>query len=587
MKSIYDFCSASEDLIRAFWLGALCRQALYEVATDKEGETYGKIDRTQIIGRWDILLRKLRVCLLVSLRLFGSPLGACPISVKNVDNFSVYEWLARDELTMSHKQPEIASLEIACQISSRAFDPSKPEGDAKSRWKTVQRSCLTAALGESERAEYLVDFDDDERLGALHLYLRLHNKPELLAPHRALLLASKWGHKPKNMDILEDAIITIQAIELDKQKSLVYAVILEVWQSLVRPIYRAMLLGFADVQEISSEVITPLLNDAGWVNTFSKLASKILELLGEINFDEGEHANQWSSQIVEDYTTWPPVKDCFILKRLVGRNKALDRSALETHQTLIYALRISNDVQKFTECIPSFYHLFMPGALFEKVLYTEEIEEKQHEFMQDSIVAFAKVYNGPNMDTLNMGDIGTLADLWDFDMINVNTLFLLSMYEFGKDAAVDELLTKSSSQISVEHFVDEGLDIMCRRLNNLLNVNPSDEIRSIMGTLDADICEWVKEKAEDSEPLLNAKFDVKVGSTHLFGLRLLSLAATANVQKAERIQIHSLIVLSGTIVKVLESTPREIETSVEAARPQASTPDSISEDETVSGVDMI
>jgi len=584
MKSLYNFCRASEDLIRAFWLGALCRQALYEVATDKEGETYGKIDRTQIIGRWDILLRQLRVCLLVSLRLFGSPLGACPISVKNVDNFSVYEWLARDELTMSHKQPEIASLEIACQISSRAFDPSKPEGDAKSRWKTVQRSCLTAALGESERAEYLVDFDDDERLGALHLYLRLHNKPELLAPHRALLLASKWGHNPENMDTLEDAIITIQAIELDKQKSLVYAVILEVWQSLVRPIYRAMLLGFADVQEISSEVITPLLNDAGWVNTFSKLASKILELLGEINFDEGEHVNQWSSEIVEDHTTWPPVKDCFILKRLVERNKSLDRSALETHQTLIYALRISNDVQKFTECIPSFYHLFMPGALFEKVLYTEEIEEKQHEFMQDSIVAFAKIYNGPNMDTLNMGDIGTLADLWDFDMINVNTLFLLSMYEFGKDAAVDELLTKSSSQISVEHFVDEGLDIMCRRLNNLLNVNPSDEIRSIMGTLDADICEWVKEKAEDSEPLLNAKFDVKVGSTHLFGLRLLSLAATADVQKAERIQIHSLIVLSGTIVKVLESTPREIETSVEAARPQASNTDSISEEEKISGV---
>ncbi|OEU15371.1 hypothetical protein FRACYDRAFT_240057 [Fragilariopsis cylindrus CCMP1102] len=573
MDSLYNFCRASEDLIRAFWLGALCRQAIYEVATDKEGETYGKIDSTQIIDRWDVLLRQLRVCLLVSLRLFGNPLGACPMSVKNVDkngNFSVYEWLARDELTMSHKQPEIASLEIACQISSRAFDPSKPEGDGKTRWKTVQRSCLTAALGESERAEYLVDFDDDERLGALHLYLRLHNKPELLAPHRALLLVSKWGRKPKRIDILEDAIIAMQAIDLDKQKSVAYSVILEVWQSRIRPIFRAMLLGFADVQEISSEVIAPLLNDAGWVNAFSKLASKILDLLVEIIFEEGENVSEWSSQVADDDTTWPPVRDCFILQRLVARNKALDRSALETHQTLVYALRINNDVQKLTECIPSFYHLFVHGALFTEVLYTEEIEEKQHEFMQDSIVAFAKAYHGPNMDILNMGDIGTLADLWDFDMVNVNTLFLLSMYEFGKDAAVDELLTKSSSLISVQHFVDEGLDIMCRRLNNLLNVNPSDDIRSIMGTLDADICEWVKDKAEDSEPLLNAKFDVKIGSTHLFGLRLLSLAATADVQKDQRIQIHSLIVLSGTIVKVLESAARENETTVEASRPQTS-----------------
>jgi len=173
--------------------------------------------------------------------------------------------------------------------------------------------------------------------------------------------------------------------------------------------------------------------------------------------------------------------------------------------------------------------------------------------MQDSIVAYAKNYHGPSMDTLNMGDIDTLAELWDFDMVNVNTLFLLSMYEFGKDAAVDEVLTKSASLISVQHFVDEGLDIMCRRLNNLLNVNPSAEIKKIMGTLDADICEWVKEKAESSEPLTNAKFDVKIGSTHLFGLRLLSLAASADISKDERIKIHSLIVLSGTIVKVLES----------------------------------
>ena len=76
IDSLYSFCRASEDLIRAFWLGTLCRQAIYEVATDKETKTYGKIDRAQIIDRWDVLLRQLRVCLLVSLRLFGSPLGA-------------------------------------------------------------------------------------------------------------------------------------------------------------------------------------------------------------------------------------------------------------------------------------------------------------------------------------------------------------------------------------------------------------------------------------------------------------------------------------------------------------------------------
>ncbi|KAL3917896.1 MAG: hypothetical protein SGILL_004497 [Bacillariaceae sp.] len=556
MKSLYRFCRESEDLVRSFWLATLCRQALYEVAIEKEEQSYGQVDSKVVMGPWDSLLRRLRVCLLVSLRLYGNPLGACPISVKAVDkkgNFSPFEWLARDELTMSHKQEEISSLETACRISSRAFDPSKPEGDEPTHWKAVQRSCMSAALGESEREEHLIGFDDDERLGALHLFLKPHNIEQLLTPHRALLLAGQWGRKPGRLDVLEDALEAARAIDIKKDKKVAYAIRLDIWQNHIRPIYRAMLMGFADVPEVSEEIITPLLADGNWLNSFSKLAGDVLTIVRDVEIEKGENINEWNSMVRENKNTWPPVRDCFLLERLVSRNKATNQNAIEAHLTFIYGLRISNDVGRLVECIPSFYDLFDTGALFTDVEFGEEIEEKQHEFMQDSIVAFAKNYHGASMDCLNMGDIDILADLWDFDMQNVNTLFLLSMYEFGKDAAVDEVLTRSSSLISVQHFVDEGLDIMCRRLNDLLNVNPSKEIKSIMGTLDADICEWVKEKARSSEPLTNAKFDVKIGSTHLYGLRLLSLAASADISKEERIKIHSLIVLSGTIVKVLES----------------------------------
>ena len=556
MKSLYRFCRESEDLVRSFWLATLCRQALYEVAIEKEEQSYGQVDSKVVMGPWDSLLRRLRVCLLVSLRLHGNALGACPISVKAVDkkgNFSPFEWLARDELTMSHKQEEIASLETACRISSRAFDPSKPEGDEPAHWKAVQRSCLSAALGESEREEHLIGFDDDERLGALHLFLKPHNIERLLTPHRALLLAGKWGRKPGTLGVLEDALEAARAIDVKADKKLAYAVRLDIWQNHIRPIYRAMLMGFADVPEVSEEIITPLLADGHWLNNFSKLAAVILTMVKDIEIQKGENISEWNSMVQENKSTWPPVRDCFLLERLVSRNKPTNRNAIESHLTFVYGLRISNDVGRLVECIPSFYDLFDTAALFTDVEFSEEIEEKQHEFMQDSIVAFAKNYHGAGMDCLNMGDIDILADLWDFDMLNVNTLFLLSMYEFGKDAAVDEVLTRSSSLISVQHFVDEGLDIMCRRLNDLLNVNPSKEIKKIMWTLDADICEWVKDKARSSEPLTNAKFDVKIGSTHLFGLRLLSLAASADISKEERIKIHSLIVLSGTIVKVLES----------------------------------
>merc|ERR1712087_125510 len=115
-------------------------------------------------------------------------------------------------------------------------------------------------------------------------------------------------------------------------------------------------------------------------------------------------------------------------------------------------------------------------------------------------------------------------------MVNVRTLFLLSMYEFGKDTIVDEVLTKSASLVSVEQFCDDGVDIICRRLNYLLHVQNRSEIRNLMGSLDADLCDWVREKGENSEPLVDgSKLDVSVGSTHLFGLRLLSLAASAQI----------------------------------------------------------
>ena len=130
------------------------------------------------------------------------------------------------------------------------------------------------------------------------------------------------------------------------------------------------------------------------------------------------------------------------------------------------------------------------------------------------------------------------------------------MYEFGKDRVVDELLTKSAPLISVKHFCEDGVDIACRRLNEILHVHPQDGIRKIMGLLDADMCEWIRERAEGSEPLVHGTLQVPIGNTHLFLLRLLSLAAVAEVKKEERIKIHALIVLSGTIVKSLEGGER-------------------------------
>lgn len=150
-----------------------------------------------VVHPWETLLRKIRVCLFVSLRLYGMNLGTFPITVENVesnDTFSVYEWVARDELISGHKHAVIVALEKTCKGSGIAFDPSTSVGDNPLRWKLLQLACLATAISEEERAEYLVDFDDNVQ-GALLLYLGSHNNPSLLVAHRALLLAGKWKNE--------------------------------------------------------------------------------------------------------------------------------------------------------------------------------------------------------------------------------------------------------------------------------------------------------------------------------------------------------------------------------------------------------
>ena len=502
------------------------------------------------------MLRELRVCLLVSLRLHGIQLGACPISVDSVEeegNFSVFEWLAHDELAMSHKHDEIVSLENACKISNLSFDPSSEEGDDPAHVKELQKSCVASTISEEERSEYLVDFDDDERLGALLLYLRAHNMPKILVAHRALLLATKWGKHPSDLTMLEDAVTALRAMEpTDEYKTIAAAVRLEVWQSRIRPVYRALLMGFDDVQEVSPEVVAPLFRETAWVKAFGKIASEILALLSEIAWEHEEPPNNYNLQLQCDEATWPPIMDDFKLKRLVEKNRKVHPEAVEAHRVLVCALLVSKDVATLSQCIPSFYDLCTPLGLFRRMVPIPDADEKQHAFMQDAIVTYAREYRGPSLDTLDLGEIDTLADLWDFDVKNVKTLFLLSMYEFGKDRAVDELLTRSSQHISVTHFCEDGVDIVCRRLNDLLHVQGRDDMRQVMGLLDANMCEWIRERAEGSEPLVSGNLDVPVANTHLFALRLLSLAASAEIAKDERIKIHALIVLSGTIVKALD-----------------------------------
>lgn len=516
-----------------------------------------------LVKKWDQLLRKLRVCLLVSLRLKGVRVGTFPITVEYVeqgDIFSVYEWLAHDELAMSHNHKEITTLEEACKLSGISFDPSTEAGDATNRFEMLQNACLSAALSEEERSEYLVDFDDDDKLGALLLFLKSHNEPTLLVAHRALILSSTWSQRPHDLQVLANTLVALQALSIREDlESLAAAVRLEIWQSRIRPIYRALLFGFHDVQEVSEHVLMPLFHQRPWVREFGRLALEILTLLLQIPW-KGESMNTFEPQLeaVSDSESWPPLRKDFVLERHVQKSKQIDRSSLDMHRAVICSLRVSDDVPLLVRCVPNFHECFEATALFGPVSSSsDDATEQRQPFLEDAIIAHAQ--NCPvsdDLETFGLGDIETLGAIWKFDMKHVRTTFLLAMYEFGKDKAVDTLLTRNASLIDVPRLVEQGTDIVCRRLNDLLHTKRrhTPAIREVMGFLDADTCSWVRERAEKSRSMVVfANLEVPIDFTRVFTLRLLSLSRVDRVDRSIGAKIHSLNILTGHLVTAIGS----------------------------------
>ena len=116
LESLLRFCSEIEDLPKAFLIAVICIDAVSTASLQIEEKTYGKITQMDSIRPWELLLRRLRVCLLVSLRLSGDvdSGGFNPLTVSSVSKpgtFSTYAWIAKDELTLSHENQVLVSLD--------------------------------------------------------------------------------------------------------------------------------------------------------------------------------------------------------------------------------------------------------------------------------------------------------------------------------------------------------------------------------------------------------------------------------------------------------------------------------------------
>jgi hypothetical protein len=561
MEDLYMFCSESVDLVRAFLLACATRDAISKVVSKREAKTYGKVWKSQAVAPWESLLRKLRVSLLISLRLNGIPLGPFPITVKTLEDpsiFSVYQLVARDELRYSNKHEEIVALELACKGSGQVFDPSTSVGDDPSRWRLLQQACLASESDELERAEYLMDLDHHVQ-GALLLYLSSHNNSAMLCAHRALQMAHQWIEEPSRNELLRDCVDALAGLsEEGEYRVHAGAVRLEVWQSCIRPVFRAFLFGFDHAHEIQEEVYAPLMQNLEWMVRVGKAGLSILSLL-----ERTELSNTPNQDKKYDASCWPPVRTDFILNQLVDKTRPVDKNALDVHRVIVSGCMVSNDVETLSQCVSGFYEAFDNMSLLQAAIPAMGDSGKQMQFLEHAIIYRADTLKKPVLDRFELDEIETLAILWSIDVRDVRTIFLLAMYEMGKDTTVDELVTRMSSQrgIDVARFLEDGVGIVCRRLHQMLHVKRSREIRSLLGLVDADTDEWIREQAEITVSLLEdydeskVILEVPLQLTHFLVLRLMSLAVS-HADKETRIKLHSLSVLTGTLLKETEKANR-------------------------------
>jgi hypothetical protein len=557
LRGLQQLCHASEDLIRAQLLGVLCRNALEMVLVRQERLTYGEIVTSEIISPWEKLLRKLRLCIVIRIKLKDARLVA-PVTVANLEEdglFSIYELIAIDLLSVSRRFDEIASLQAACSGSSFSFDATSEAGDDVIRIKQLQTAYTVA---DAEQTEYGTGATspDRERFGVLLLFLPSYNQPVILAAHRIRLLSREWHKAPQDFELIQEALVTLTYLdEIPGMSRLALAVALDVWHSTLAPIYRARLFGIHGAHEIHEALFGQLLLKRQWCSRLGTISTQLLDLLKNIQWaEDGCDALESVYASSTSWDAWPTARTDHILKGLVEKSKRIEMTALDTHLSIICALKMSDDMECLLKCVPASYTCFLPQSLYARMVdVSDETNAERLSFLTYAVVGQAISSSGPKMESFRLDEIDLLCRLWEGDPRQIHTSFLQCMYELGKDDIVNDFITKDTASFDVPRFIDAGVDIVCMRLHTFLcsELMQTPAMRGTIGILDAELCEWIHQRANVICHLTpRPQWIVAVKLTHRLALRLLGLSTSIRVEPMLRTKIHSLTVSLGTLVNV-------------------------------------
>lgn len=479
-----------EDLPKAFLLAVICLDAVSSASIQLEQKTYGEITEREVVTPWEDLLRKLRVCLLVSVRLEGdvNRMGETnPMTVNNVsrlDLFSVYSWIALDELSLSQDNQVILALESACLSNPESFYPSTVDGDREQNRRVIIQSCSSPLHGRRL---------DDSRTQPLLFYLKDHaHYTTRLAANRALILASMWWQSPANMALLNNTISMLQTV-VERAERFSFATLVEIYQTHLRPVCRALLFGFGE-HDLRVDIFSRLIEDKTWLGLLISAAKQILSMIVEcMPKIPVQLANTEDSSEM-----WPPIRECPILNALVLKYPNTQLSSVELHHTVIFAFEMTQSISSLETAVPSLPNLFLAGSIFTSMPCMLKGSNGQQDLLDKAILNHAASSQRPVIDNFFcLTSVELFGKSLGVDCEYVRTRFLIEMIRLGKDASILDLLGSSiSSSENKVYLLEAVVQIICVRLHStILSLKQSKKYRGLMSLLDADATQWLREEA--------------------------------------------------------------------------------------------
>ena len=307
------------------------------------------------------------------------------------------------------------------------------------------------------------------------------------------------------------------------------------------------------------------MNDV-WRHQLNHLSFGLISIIADVIAVNKSKDNNATASSMENTDTrflsnWPKSGNDVILNHICRRaGMNLYESSLNLHKAIIMATHVNDDFTDLPYCFPNFEESFLDTSLFDDVREEPSDDsgnEDKNKYILDATRKKAELIDGSSVQESDLKELILLGEYWQMEHRQIITQFILCAYEVGKDSMVDNLLNTLILQhgLDMSRFLKGSIEISCIRLNaTIFAVKKMKQYRGILGMLEADTCQWVKELADTAikdRPAMKA-FMKDNGTPSLDGTHMLVLKILRMDTGTNRSEAHALSVLSGTLLRAMQ-----------------------------------